>query len=202
MSARTPAEVLRESRRRDSQAKRGKVLAMLEEMIRRGDPVSYTAVARAAGVSHWLVYAQGIREHIETARAQQHDKPRRGQQAGLSPSAAGLATDLQLARADNHKLRAERDQLKAALRRQLGEQLNQLSHQSLIDRLDELTQHNQQLTTETERLRTANVTLGHELQTAEEDLAAARTALRRMMHQKNIAGNGAPHGNDVERPNR
>jgi chromosome segregation ATPase len=185
MNARTPAEVLRESRRRDSQAKRGKVLAVLEEMVRRGNPVSYAAVARAAGVSHWLVYAEGIRDHIETARAQQRGKPRRDQQAGPSPSATSLATDLQLAREDNNKLRAERDQLKTALRRQLGEQLNQLSHQSLVDRLDELTQHNQQLTAETENLRQANTTLRHELRTAEEDLAGARTALRRMMHQKN-----------------
>jgi chromosome segregation ATPase len=202
MSTRTPAEVLADSRRRDSHAKRGKVLAVLEEMLRRGDPVSYTAVAKAAGVSHWLVYAEGIREHIETARAQQHDKPRRDRQAGLNPSAASLATDLQLAREDNHKLRAERDQLKAALRRQLGEQLNQLSHQSLLDRLNELTQHNQQLTAETERLRQANTALRHQLQTTEEDLAGARTALRRMMHQTNITSNGAPPSNDEERPNR
>jgi hypothetical protein len=66
---RTPAEVLRESRRRDSHAKRGRVLAVLQEMLHRGDPVSFAAVAKAAGVSHWLVYSQGLREHIET------DKP-------------------------------------------------------------------------------------------------------------------------------
>jgi len=141
MSSRTPAEVLAQSRRRDSQAKRGKVLAVLEDMIRRGDPVSFTAVAKAAGVSHWLVYADGIRERIETARAQQNDKPRRDQQTGLSPGAASLATDLQLARAENSKLRTERDQLKAALQRQLGDQLDRLSHQSLVERVDELTQH-------------------------------------------------------------
>lgn len=186
MTARTPAEVLADSRRRDSHAKRGKVLTVLEEMVRRGDPVSFTAVARAAGVSHWLVYAEGIREHIETARAQQHDKPHRDRQAGLNPSAASLATDLQLARSDNHKLRTERDQLKAALRRQLGQQLDQLSHQSFAERLDELTQHNQQLTAETERLRQDNAALRHQLKTAEEDLAGARTALRRLMHQTNV----------------
>ncbi len=48
MSARrTPAEVLGESRRRDSQAKRGRVLTVLEEMVRGGDPVSFAAVAVA-----------------------------------------------------------------------------------------------------------------------------------------------------------
>lgn len=186
MSAhRTPAEVLRESRRRDSQTKRGKVLAILEEMVHSGDPVSFAAVAKAAGVSHWLVYSQGLREHIETARTQQDGKPRREQQAGLSPSAASLTTDLALARAETSKLRAERDQLKTTLRRCLGEQLDQLSNQSLIDRVDELTQHNQQLAAEAERLQESNATLRHQLEETEEDLAGTRTALRRMMHQKN-----------------
>jgi hypothetical protein len=34
MSTRTPAEVLADSRRRDSHTKRGKVLTVLEEMVR------------------------------------------------------------------------------------------------------------------------------------------------------------------------
>ena len=186
MSSRTPAEVLAQSRRRDSQAKRGKVLAVLEDMIRRGDPVSFTAVAKAAGVSHWLVYADGIRERIETARAQQNDKPRRDQQTGLSPGAASLATDLQLARAENSKLRTERDQLKAALQRQLGDQLDRLSHQSLVERVDELTQHNQQFSGENERLQQDNEALRHRLAETEDDLAGTRTALRRLMHQTNL----------------
>lgn len=186
MSSRTPAEVLAESRRRDSQAKRGKVLAVLEDMIRRGDPVSFTAVAKAAGVSHWLVYADGIREPIETARARQNDKPRRDQQTGLSPSAASLATGLQLARAENSKLRTERDQLKAALQRQLGDQLDRLSHQSLVERVDELTQHNQQFSGENERLQQDNEALRHRLAETEDDLAGTRTALRRLMHQTNL----------------
>lgn len=191
MTPRTPAEVLQESRRRDSQAKRSKVLAVLDELVRRGDPVSFAEVARSAGVSHWLVYAEGLREHIEAARAQQNGKPRRDRQTGLSPSAASLTTDLELARADNSKLRAERDQLKTALQRHLGEQLDQLSNQSLIDRVDELTQHNQRLTDETNRLQEDNSTLNHRLEEAEEDLAGARAALRRLMHQKNITGDPA-----------
>jgi len=193
-ATRTPADVLRQSRRRDSQAKRGKVLAVLDGMVQRGDPVSFAAVAKAAGVSHWLVYAEGVREHIEAARTQQDRKPRRERQAGLSPSAASLATDLELARADNGKLRAERDQLRAALRRRLGEQLDQLSNQSLVDRVDELAQHNQRLTAEAERLRADNETLRQRLAEAEEDLAGVRTALRRMVHQTN-AGDpaGEPH---------
>ncbi|SDS97706.1 DUF6262 family protein [Actinoplanes derwentensis] len=187
MSDRTPAEVLLQARRRDSQAKRGKVLATLDDMFRRGDPVSFTAVAKRAGVSHWLVYADGVREHIDAARTQQDRKPHRDQQTGLAPSTASLNTDLELTRTDNSKLRAERDQLKAALRRRLGEQLNQLSNQSLVDRVDELAEHNQRLAAEADRLRTDNDTLRQRLAEAEEDLTGVRAALRRMMHHKNTA---------------
>lgn len=191
MSARrTPAEVLGESRRRDSQAKRGRVLAVLDEMVRRGDPVSFAAVAKAAGVSHWLVYSEGLREHIEAARTQQEGKPRREREAGLSPSAAGLKTDLKLARAEISRLRGERDQLKAALQRSLGEELDQLSSQSLVDRVDELTLHNQQLAAETDLLQEDNETLRRRLEETDEDLSGARTALRRMVHQKNTGDGG------------
>lgn len=194
MSARrTPAEVLGESRRRDSQAKRGRVLAVLEEMVRSGDPVSFAAVAKAAGVSHWLVYSEGLRAHIEAARSQQDGKPRRERETGLSPSVAGLSTDLELARAETSKLRGERDQLKAALQRSLGEQLDQLSSQSLVDRVDELTQHNQQLAAATDRLQEDNEALRRRLEEAEDDLSGARTALRRMVHQKNT-GDGDQAG--------
>ena len=197
MSAhRTPAEVLGESRRRDSQAKRGRVLAVLEEMVRSGDPVSFAAVAKAAGVSHWLVYSEGLRGHIEAARTQQEGKPRRDRQVGLSPSAASLTADLELARAETSKLRGERDQLKAALQRSLGQQLDQLSNQSLVDRVDELTLHNQQLVAETDRLQEDNETLRHRVEEVEEDLAGARTALRRMMHQRNTGDpTDEPHQN-------
>jgi len=42
-----------------------------------GETITFPAVARAAGVSTWLVYAKGVREHIEAARdAKQSNPPR------------------------------------------------------------------------------------------------------------------------------
>ncbi|WP_353850173.1 DUF6262 family protein [Streptomyces phaeoluteigriseus] len=110
---RTPADVLREARKQDSLAKRAKVLAVVEDMKAQGEPMTFLGVARNAGVSNWLVYAEGVREHIEAARKGQKGTQRRERQSGTSVSAASLAVDLELARAELKRLREERDRLKA-----------------------------------------------------------------------------------------
>jgi hypothetical protein len=72
--ARTAA--LKAARAKDSELKRARALATLEAMEASGASITFTAVANAAGVSTWLVYAHGIREHIDAARARQpHDGP-------------------------------------------------------------------------------------------------------------------------------
>ncbi|WP_329361204.1 hypothetical protein [Streptomyces sp. NBC_01483] len=65
MAARTPAEVLAESRRNTSLLKRQRVLDTIRLMLDDGEPISFAAVARAANVSTWLVYAEGVREHVQ-----------------------------------------------------------------------------------------------------------------------------------------
>jgi Family of unknown function (DUF6262) len=126
MPARTPAEVLREYRRRDSAAKRQRVRDTLAQILRRGDPVTFAAVARAAGVSTWLVYADGVREHIERVITRQGAQPAAAQRTGQAASEASLRTDLELARAQIRQLRAERDELRDQVRTDLGHQLEHL----------------------------------------------------------------------------
>ncbi|MFC9181562.1 DUF6262 family protein [Streptomyces globisporus] len=182
---RKPSEVLADSRRRDSREKRAKVLAVVDAMAARGDAVTFAAVAKAAGVSNWLVYAEGVREHIEVARKKQEGQPRRQAQAGRSASAASLATDLELSKQQVTALRAERDQLKAALQRQLGQQLDQVGAADLVARVDELTRQHAELTAERDILQRQKVELGERLAEAEDDLAAARSSLRRMIRSEN-----------------
>ncbi len=184
-TTRTPADVLRHARQQDSQRKRARVVAVVNDMLAAGAPVTFAAVRAAAEVSKWLVYADGVREHIEQARKQQTGRKIRDRQRGLSPSTASLQTDLELARADNARLRTERDRLKRAVQRGLGHQLNQLAAKDLVARVDELTHANQQLITELSRLRTDNQGLSRRLTETEDDLAAARASLRRMIRSEN-----------------
>ena len=51
------AAALKAARARDSELKRRRALAALEAMEASGASITFTAVANAAGVSTWLVYA-------------------------------------------------------------------------------------------------------------------------------------------------
>ncbi|WP_331752438.1 DUF6262 family protein [Streptomyces sp. NBC_00829] len=185
---RTPGEVLREARRKDSRAKRAKVVAVVDAMLTSGDLITFTGVARAAGVSSWLVYADGVREHIEAARTRQQRQPTRATQIRPPVSAASLQTELELTRADNARLRAELSQARAAVQRQLGQQLDQLGSADLTARVEELTRQNRELRSEVDGLNQVNKNLERRLAETGEDLNAARTSLRRMIRAENQRG--------------
>ncbi|MEC3977371.1 hypothetical protein [Amycolatopsis sp. H20-H5] len=81
---RRPADVLREARKRDSLAKRARVLAVVDDLKATGEPITFLGVAKAAGASSWLVYAEGVRAHIEAARTSQKGTQRRERQSGTT----------------------------------------------------------------------------------------------------------------------
>lgn len=184
--SRTPAQVLLESRQKASREKRAKVLAVVDTMKADGDPITFLAVAKRAGVSNWLVYAEGVREHIEAARAGQAAAGARKRKEGSTASAASLATDLEFARAQVRALTEERDQLRAVVQRNLGEQVNVLASKDLVARVQELTLANQQLAVAVTQAESERDGLLAELAETQDDLAAARTALRNMMRDQNL----------------
>lgn len=181
---RTPAEVLRAARRRDSDRKRDQVFRTVEMMKREGTPITFASVARSARVSQWLVYAEGVREYILSARNDQAAEPQEARRTGQATSGASLRTDLELARQDNRGLRSEVDRLRKAMREHLGAQLELASTRSLQERIDELTEANQRYRSEISGLTTALEELRLKLAAAEDDLAAARTSVRRMMRSQ------------------
>lgn len=184
-AARTPAQVLQDARRRDSREKRSRVVAMVDKMLHQGDEITFARVATAAKVSTWLVYAPGVREHIDKARRQQATQPARDQRDGLTAGAASLRTDLELSRADNTRLRAELQQLRASMQRQLGQQLEGVDAVALHARVQELTAEKQDLGTQLHEIRVERDALARKLEETEEDLIAARTSLRRMIRNEN-----------------
>ena len=106
MTDRTAA--LKAARAKDSNDKRRRVLQTLNAMETAGQPITAAAVAAAAGVSTWLVYADGIREHLDAARHRQAadgDPPATvGTHTGQQPvTSAGLRTDLAVARHEIHQ---------------------------------------------------------------------------------------------------
>jgi hypothetical protein len=170
------------ARRRDSETKRARVMATLEHMLDQGAPITFASVARHARVSTWLVYAPGLRDAIEHARGHQHHHAPIPSPQEDTP---GLRTDLAIARAEISRLRAERDQQQHQLRLALGARLDNIAKADLVARVDELTRHNTELTATAAQLRTDNQALHARVTELEDDLAAARTSLRRMIRAEN-----------------
>ncbi len=188
MSSRTPAEVLAVARRADSLRKRQAVLDALQSMLSEGERITFKGVARKANVSTWLVYAEGVREHIEsTIQKQQHD-PAIARSDGRQASSASLKSDLAMAREEINSLRDERDRLREAVRGQLGQQLDQVSNRHLIDRITELTEECRRLEQAEGNARAETHTLRAQVTALETDLLAARTSLRRMIREENHTG--------------
>ena len=101
-------------------------------MLADGEPITFVAAARRAHVSTWLLYAAGVREHVDAAIKQQ---TRQRKQQPETTTSAALQTDLALARQEVHRLREEEDGLPHNLQNSLGQQLSSLSTEPLVERL-------------------------------------------------------------------
>jgi hypothetical protein len=178
---RTPASVLKESRQRDSHQKRARVFAAVDEIKQTETPITFALIARAAQVSTWLVYADGVREYIKAGRDYQAAQPHREELAGTRVSDVSLRTDLELARQDNRALRAEIARLTQALREQLGHQLDDHNSTHLRLRIEELLQANTELHNANAELAEDNCKLRDQLTEAQDDLIAVRASLRQMI---------------------
>ncbi|MER7672275.1 hypothetical protein ABTY61_27970 [Kitasatospora sp. NPDC096128] len=124
--------------------------------------------------------------YIDKTRKGQESRVTREKSGGRSASSASLAVDLELARTEIRGLREERDKLKDVLRRNLGQQLEQVDSGDLKTRLDELLIANRQLE---ERLSTALKHLKEtqeKLEETELDLAGARAGITQMMRDRAV----------------
>lgn len=181
---------LRAARAKDSQDKRRRVLAAVQALETAGTPVTAAAVAATAGVSSWLVYADGVREHLDAARGRQAERGTTcvpavppGNHASVTP--ASLRTDLANAREQIRLLRTERDTLLSRLRVQLGAEIEGPERAELITRVANLEAVGRQLAAERDA-RTAEATQAQrQIQELEDDLTAARDSLRKVIKTTN-----------------
>ena len=191
MTNRTAA--LKAARAKDSHDKRRRVLQTVKAMESAGQPITAAAVATAAGVSTWLVYADGIREHLDAARARQSQAVDGAPPAatgshtgGHQPvTAAGLRTDLAVARHEIHRLRTDLDKLPGRLRLQLGAEIEQPDRAELIARVAALEAANRQFLAERDASAAQAETAQRRAEQLEDELTAARESLRRVIRATN-----------------
>ena len=190
MTAPNRAQAMLAARAKASQDKRRRALAAVHALEAAGTPVTATAVATAAGVSTWLAYADGIRDHLEAARRRQAERePGPGPAAppghGEPVSQAGLRTDLAIAQAEIRRLRADNGKLRGRLRLQLGAEIEGPERAELIARIATLEAATRQIAAERDARAAEASHAHHRIRELEDDLTAARESLRRTIRQAN-----------------
>jgi chromosome segregation ATPase len=178
-------EALQDARRRDSEAKRAHVRTTIENMLSAGDAISFASVARRARVSSWLVYSAGMRELVQAAISRQAEQST-AHRNDKSPNEASVRSDLAHAREEIKRLRAERDKLRRNAQRLLGRQLDQSNVGDLVERVDGLVEENRRLAAALQHATGECSALRSRVVELEEDVAAARTALRRMIREQTM----------------
>ena len=190
MTATTRTQAMLAARAKASHDKRQRALAAVRDLEAAGTPVTATTVATAAGVSTWLVYADGVREHLEAAQRRQADRepgpstaapPGRGEPV----SQATLRTSLAVARDEIRLLREERDKLRARLRLQLGAEIEGPDRAELIARVTSLQAASRQLAAERDARAAEASHAQRRIRELEDELTAARESLRRAIRQVN-----------------
>jgi hypothetical protein len=176
------------ARAKTSHDKRQAALAAVHALEAAGTPVTPAAVAATARVSASLVYADGIREHVQAARRRQADNapaPAARPPRGEPVTQASLRTDLAVARDQIRRLRADNDKLRARLRLQLGAEIEGPDRAELIARVATLEAATRQLAAERDARAAEASHAQRQVRELEDDLTAARESLRRAIRQAN-----------------
>lgn len=177
MSAPDRTAGLRAARAKDSQDKRRRALAALHALETAGTPITAAAVAQAAGVSTWLLYTHGIREHLDAARHRQTQTSHASPSAPPNEQTAATAVSL----------RTEHDKLRQRLRLRLGAEIDGPDRAELLTRLADLESQVQRLLAERDARTTETNHAQRRIHELEDDLSAARESLRRVIKEHNTS---------------
>ena len=180
---------LQRARRREGQTKRRRALAALQAMTEAGEAIGFPAVARRAGVSVSLLYAdRDLLARIADARDRQR-------QAGAERAArlptrslvteASLRTDLANAKEQNRHLSEELVVLRDRLARELGAGADHFRGRPANPALDMLEERAAELETDNARLRQQVGQLEAGTSELADNLDAAREMNRELMNEVN-----------------
>ncbi len=180
---------LSKARRRDSQVRQRRATEVVEAMVEAGEPVTFPAVARRAGVSVSLLYAhQDLAGRIVSARDRQH-------QAGIErvwmlPARSlvtehSLRADLANAREQVRQLTDEIAILRDRLARHLGADADVARGRLTSPLIEQLEERSAELEADSHRLRLRVSELESEAREQAETLQAARAMNRDLMSELN-----------------
>lgn len=172
----TPAvAAMVKGRQADSARRRERVLKALADAVDAGEDISASGIAVRAGVDRTFLYRhRDLLAHIHAAEAQ----PRTSAETGPAVSRASLQADLLAAQQRSTRMAARTQQLETRLSELLGEQAWRASGLGAPADIEELQQR-------IIFLEQQAVDLRLQLETRDEELAAARGANRELMSQLN-----------------
>ena len=108
---------------RRHQLTRAKAIQALRELDRAGTPITFTAVAAAAGITRsWLYTQPDIRSQIQQLRSPATHRPAAAIPAAQRATDASLRARLTVALERNRQLAEENTRLRRQLARALGDQ--------------------------------------------------------------------------------
>jgi hypothetical protein len=172
--SRPPGQMLA-GRQADSARRRQRVIATLSRAATRGEEISVSAIARAAGVDRTFLYRH--RDLLAQVHALETAPPATSG-AGPSVTRASLQSDLLAAQERAIRMTVRIQQLERRLSEALGEQAWHESGLGTPADIDALRQQATQLEQQATDLRL-------QLEERDQDLTAARAANRELMAQLN-----------------
>lgn len=162
-------------RQADSARRRERVLKALADAVNAGEEISVSGIAGRAGVDRTFLYRhRHLLAHVHAAEAQ----PRNAADAGPAVTRASLQADLLAAQQRCVRMAARTQQLETRLSELLGEQAWRASGLGAPTDIEELQQ-------QIVFLEQQVVDLQLQLETRDQELAAARGANRELMTQLN-----------------
>lgn len=197
---------LRRARRRDSVTKRRHAAETLQDLDRAGEPISFPAIARRAGVSVSLLYSDpDLAAGIAAARDRQR---RAGQDRARHLPTRSLITEQSLhaelanSKEQARQLTEEVALLRERLARQLGTDADQARGHAIRPMIDQLEDRAAKLEADNHALRQRVTRLGNELKELTDTLAAARSMNRELMAQLNHNASDQGRAETPSKPTR